>query len=139
MRSKTCSAIAHPRLNRYFEGIPYKQTEPRQRLGAPRQGRRPGQPWPLRRGGQRLRQVPGARPWQRRDPRGPGLAHTSLEQHELAIEDYTRVLDLDPRDTAVLYSRGIVRMYVARFESAVEDFEAIIGLEPDNAAAQAAR
>ena len=28
MWSKTCSAIAHPRLNPYFEGKPYKQTEP---------------------------------------------------------------------------------------------------------------
>ena len=68
-----------------------------------------------------------------------GLAHTSLEQHELAIEDYTGVLALDPRNRDVLYSRGIARMYAARFESAVEDFEAIIGIEPGNAAARAAR
>ena len=47
-------------------------TRPRQRLGAPGQGRRPGQPGPLRRGGQGLRQVPGARPRQRRGPLGQG-------------------------------------------------------------------
>ena len=49
------------------------------------------------------------------------VAHTSLEQHELAIEDYTRVIDLDPWNRDILYSRGIARMYVARYESAIED------------------
>ena len=74
------------------------------------------------------------RPW-----RPGGWPHASQERHELAIEDYSRVIDLDPRNRDVLYSRGIARMYVARFESAVEDFEAIIGIEPGNAAARAAR
>ena len=74
------------------------------------------------------------RPW-----RPGGWPTPAWSSTEPAIEDYSRVLDLDPRDTAVLYSRGIARMYVARFESAVEDFEAIIGIEPGNGAARAAR
>ena len=44
-------------------------TTPRRSAG---QGRRPGQPGPLRRGGRGLRPVPGARPRHRRGPRGPG-------------------------------------------------------------------
>ena len=48
-------------------------------------------------------------------------------------------MDLDPRNRDVLYSRGIARMYAARFESAIEDFEAIIGIEPGHAAARGAR
>ena len=111
-------------------------TTPRRSAG---QGRRPGQPGPLRRGGRGLRPVPGARPRQRRGPRGQGAGPHSLERHELAIEDYSRVLDTDPRNRDVLYSRGIARLYAARFESAIEDFDAIIGIEPGHAAARGAR
>ena len=49
------------------------------------------------------------------------------------------MIDLDPRNRDVLYSRGIARMYAARFESAIEDFEAILGIEPGHAAARGAR
>ena len=67
------------------------------------------------------------------------LAHTSLERHELAIEDYSRVIDLDPRNRHVLYNRGIARMYAARFESAIEDFNAVIEIDSHNAPARGAR
>ena len=42
-------------------------------------------------------------------------------------------------DVAAVSSRGIARMYAARFESAIEDFEAILGIEPGHAAARGAR
>ncbi len=55
-----------------------------------------------------------------------------MEEYEPAIEDYTRVIALDPGDLRALYSRGTFLMRVGRYENAIEDLSAIIELDPDN-------
>ena len=53
----------------------------------------------------------------------------------MAIEDYSRVIDLEPGNTAVLYGWGLARMSLDRHERAIEDLNAIIRVDPDNVAA----
>lgn len=60
-------------------------------------------------------------------------------RNELAVEDYSRVIELNPNDTRVRYNRGMAHLDLVRFERAIRDFSVVTDAEPENAGAYVAR
>jgi tetratricopeptide (TPR) repeat protein len=59
-------------------------------------------------------------------------AYSLIGQHERAIEDYSKSINLKP--TSKLYKkRAEAYSSVGRYENAIEDYNLIISLDPDNA------
>ena len=55
------------------------------------------------------------------------------------IEDFSRVIAIDPVDVKVRYGRGVARLRVGANEEAIEDFSAILEIVPDATRALLAR
>ena len=58
------------------------------------------------------------------------------EQPEEAVADFTRAIELNPKDAKSYFSRGhILSNYLKRENEAISDFEKALALEPDDAEA----
>ena len=68
-----------------------------------------------------------------------GAAHDNLGQYDRAIEDFSRVIVIDPDDSRVRFARGVARMRLGANEEAIEDFSAILKVNPDEIGALYAR
>ena len=69
-----------------------------------------------------------------KDPRVWYFRASLLERSQLwpaAEADLTKVLELNPNDTAVTRQRGVVRLRLSRFSGAVTDFDRFAELRPD--------
>ena len=60
-------------------------------------------------------------------------------EYETAVEDYTRVLAVDPENTDALFQRGTAHEKRGAIDAAVADFTAVIGLDSMHAKALYAR
>jgi len=60
----------------------------------------------------------------------------SRDEHDRAIEDYTRAIELDPKDKAVICyrNRGVMFSRVGRFKDALGDYERCLRAHADDAA-----
>lgn len=58
-----------------------------------------------------------------------GSAHTFSNGPDAAIADYTKALELRPRDVDTLFLRGSILAAVERWDAALPDFTAVIGLD----------
>ena len=54
---------------------------------------------------------------------------------DLAIDDYTALLELDPDDTAILFRRSHQYVSQQKYDVAIADLDRIVALEPDKAEA----
>lgn len=63
------------------------------------------------------------------------LSCTSLQlgKYDLAIQDYTKALEVDAANSFAYYNRGITKDRMGDFEGAVADFSSAISLDPGNA------
>lgn len=65
--------------------------------------------------------------------RNRGLAWKERGRYEQALEDYSKALELHPRDALTYHNRGYVRMKMGRHLEAVEDYNKSIEYDPFNA------
>jgi tetratricopeptide (TPR) repeat protein len=66
-------------------------------------------------------------------------AYDCLGEHEAAIEDYSRSLELDPQQPVLYNNRGLAKFELRDFEGAIEDYGKAIELDADYAEAYANR
>ena len=59
-----------------------------------------------------------------------GLACCESKQHEKAIEDYNKAIELNPKYAEAYYNRGIAYYELNQHEEAIEDFTKAIELNP---------
>ena len=64
-----------------------------------------------------------------------GAAYANLNQHERAIEDYDKAIELNPDFAEAYNKRGIAYAKLNQYERAIEDFDRTIKLNPDYAEA----
>lgn len=60
-----------------------------------------------------------------------GLANDGLDRHAEAVQDFTRVLQIDPRSAEAFDRRGIAHFKLAHIKEALADFDAHLALRPD--------
>ncbi len=68
-----------------------------------------------------------------------GNANVALGEYEVAIEDYTRAIDLNPQYVEAYTNRGIVNRALGKFEEAIEDYDKAIELDSQDARAYCGR
>ena len=68
-----------------------------------------------------------------------GVAYLKTEQTEKAIEDFSKVIDLNDRNIRAHYYRGITYLIKENHEKAISDLDKTIELKPDHGAAFFAR
>jgi len=68
-----------------------------------------------------------------------GNAYAELNEHERAIEDYNKTIELDPNDAKAYYNRGLAYAELNKYEQAIEDYDKAIELNPNYAEAYANR
>lgn len=61
-----------------------------------------------------------------------GIANEAYLDHELAIQDFSKAIALDPNSSSAYMARGNVHYVMARYEEAVTDFKRAEILSPDN-------
>ncbi|MBW6469211.1 MAG: tetratricopeptide repeat protein [Coriobacteriia bacterium] len=65
-----------------------------------------------------------------------GNAATALEQWDLAVEAYSSVLEISPRDSNILVARGVAYRALGDDDLARADFEEALRFMPDHSAAR---
>ena len=68
-----------------------------------------------------------------------GVAYLKTEQMEKAIEDFSRVIDLNDLNIRAYYYRGITYLIKENLEKAISDLDRTIELKPDHGPAFFAR
>ena len=68
-----------------------------------------------------------------------GTKNAELSNHEKAIEDFNKAIELNPEYAVAYYSRGISKGILREHEEAIEDFNKAIELNPEYAAAYGGR
>ena len=68
-----------------------------------------------------------------------GVAYYKKKQYELAIEQLTGAIELDPGVRNYYWYRGLANTGLSMFDMAIEDYNAAIGLDPNNATLRALR
>ena len=68
-----------------------------------------------------------------------GISFSEGEFYEEAISDYTKALEINPRDALAYYNRGILHLNVGRADLAIADFNKVIELSDDPDLVAAAR
>jgi tetratricopeptide (TPR) repeat protein len=68
-----------------------------------------------------------------------GLAHLRKNEAALALEDYERALELDPKNVRALVNRGNIRQLQGDSERAFADYERAILIDPKDSGAYTAR
>lgn len=61
-----------------------------------------------------------------------GNEKVKLQNHTGAIEDFTKVIELDKNFTDAYYNRGTVKMHIADLMGAISDFDQAIKLNPSH-------
>lgn len=56
-------------------------------------------------------------------------AHYSLEEYELAIEDYNKLIELRPNDASAYNDRGLANFYLGNHYNAIHDFDHAIEIK----------
>ena len=64
-----------------------------------------------------------------------GNAKAMLEQYQEAIEDYTKALDINPKDAKAFNNRGMAKAKLERTKDAIEDFNEALDIEGNYAEA----
>ncbi len=64
--------------------------------------------------------------------RETGLAHQFLGDHELAVENFSKAIEIEPNDYETMIRRGKSRAQSRDHRAAIEDFTYVIRREPDN-------
>ena len=64
-----------------------------------------------------------------------GLLHTKLGDDRRAVEEFSRVIELEPNNAEALENRATARDALGEHRLAREDHDALLRLEPDNAVA----
>ena len=62
-----------------------------------------------------------------------------LKRYERAIEDYTRLIALNPRDTVSIYKRGAAYERLNRMNESIRDYSDVLRLDPGHVNAAYAR
>ena len=60
-----------------------------------------------------------------------GYTYNNLEQHERAIADLDKAIELDPNFAGAYNNRGIAFAVLGQYEKALEDFDKAIELYPN--------
>ena len=55
-----------------------------------------------------------------------------LEQYKLAIDDYSKAIELNPQLMRAYHNRGYAKFKLAQYESAIEDYNKILELNPQD-------
>ena len=64
-----------------------------------------------------------------------GNAHYRMGQHDLAIQDYNRAVEIDPGHASAFNNRGVVYRKKGEYERAIADFDLSILINPNYAGA----
>lgn len=59
------------------------------------------------------------------------VAHTARRSYELALEDYSTAIRLNPNSIPAYNNRGIVFAALVEYEEAIADFDRVLELNPD--------
>ncbi len=63
-----------------------------------------------------------------------GLCYSRNQQHTQALEDYSKVLELDNNNRNARYNRGLIlSRYFGQYDEALEDFEELLKTNPRDA------
>jgi lipoprotein NlpI len=62
------------------------------------------------------------------------MLHETLEHHKEAIADYTKVIELDPKEADAFNQRGGVRFKLGRIKESIDDFDRFLELKPEEMA-----
>ena len=54
-----------------------------------------------------------------------------LDNHEEAIKDYNKAIELKPLDASYYNNRGASYLYLGRYEEALRDFDKALELDPN--------
>jgi len=60
------------------------------------------------------------------------MMHSALKEHREAIAEYTKVIELLPKDAESYDKRGTCYLQLEQLEEAVEDYEKAVSLDPKN-------
>ena len=60
-----------------------------------------------------------------------GLIYSELNNHEQAIANYNKAVDLDPNFADAYYHRGMTHQLMGNYQLAIKDFEKFLTLTPD--------
>lgn len=60
-----------------------------------------------------------------------GISHLKLGELDQAVEDYTKVIELDPENLRAYYDRGIANTQLGNYEQAVADYDRASELAPN--------
>ena len=58
------------------------------------------------------------------------MAYGRLDQYEQAIADYNEAIRLNPKDSTVYNSRGILYFTIGQYTRAIADYDEVIRLNP---------
>lgn len=64
-----------------------------------------------------------------------GIAKNKLGQHEEAIKDFDKSIDLDPTNSSAFNNRGNAKHNLGQYDAAIRDFNEVIELEPNYSSA----
>jgi tetratricopeptide (TPR) repeat protein len=64
-----------------------------------------------------------------------GYSYAKLQRYQHAIEDFTKVLSLNPDDANAYYSRGLVHSRLEQHQQAIQDLTKSLSLNPQHACA----
>lgn len=68
-----------------------------------------------------------------------GAAYLNLNRYDNAVDDFNRVVDLDPDNERAYYYRGIAKLKTKQFEQAVEDLNTSLAQNAERGASFLAR
>ena len=61
-----------------------------------------------------------------------GMAYRAKEQYDRAIEDYTKAIELKPKDAWIYNNRGVAYKGKKEYDRGIRDFDKAIELDPKN-------
>ncbi|MCK4731787.1 MAG: tetratricopeptide repeat protein, partial [Methanophagales archaeon] len=61
-----------------------------------------------------------------------GNAYSKLKQHEKAIGDFSKAIELNPKEAGFYFNRGSTYLKLNRYKKAIEDFDRAIELNPED-------
>ena len=62
-----------------------------------------------------------------------GVEYVEAGHHEIAIQEYTKAIRLDPDYALAYYNRGSSYAHLGEYQAAINDFDNVIQIDPDNA------
>ena len=68
-----------------------------------------------------------------------GLAYSAKNQENLAVQDFTRAISLQPLRAAYYLRRGASLLRTSQYQQAIDDFTKVMELEPENPYARGRR